>query len=155
MVTRNPARTLHWPTGEIRPGRGADLLMIRRAADSPTGGMPDSPYRNLIDATARDVRLVLVGGAPVAGDPRVMRSLLGRDIQLVRSTAGHYVKALTYSRSGVMPPPSLRFAYVQRALGAACEHSVATTRALARDSRLGPRRSTTSDSLGTVDSTAA
>ena len=105
MVTRNPARTLHWPTGEIKPGMDADLLMIRRPADSPTGGMPDSPYRNLIDATERDVRLVLVGGAPVAGDPSVMRSLLGRDIQLVRSTARHYVKALAYSRSGIMPPP--------------------------------------------------
>ena len=120
-VTRNPARTLHWPTGEIKPGMDADLLMIRRPADSPTGGMPNSPYRNLIDATERDVRIVLVGGAPVAGDPSVMRSLLGRDIQLVRSTAGHYVKALAYSRWGVMPPPSLRLANVQRALGAALQ----------------------------------
>jgi 5-methylthioadenosine/S-adenosylhomocysteine deaminase len=119
MVTRNPARTLHWPTGEIKPGMDADLLMIRRPADSPTGRMPDSPYRNLIDATARDLRLVLVGGAPVAGDPSVMRSLLGRDVQLVRSNAGHYVKALAYSRSGIMPPPSLRLTNVQRALGAA------------------------------------
>jgi 5-methylthioadenosine/S-adenosylhomocysteine deaminase len=121
MVTRNPARTLHWPTGEIKPGMDADLLMIRRPADSPTGGMPDSPYRNLIDATERDVHLVLVGGAAVAGDPGVMRSLLGREIQLVGSTAGHYVKALAYSRSGVMPPPSLRLASVQRALGAALQ----------------------------------
>lgn len=121
MVTRNPARTLHWPTGEVKPGMDADLLMIRRPADSPTGGMPNSPYRNLIDATERDVRLVLVGGAPVAGDPSVMRSLLGRGIQLVRSTARHYVKALAYSRSGVMPPPSLRLVNVQRTLGAALQ----------------------------------
>ena len=69
--------------GEIAPGKYADVLVLKRPADSPTGGMPDSPYRNLIDATERDVHLVLVGGDPVAGDPGVMRSLRGPEIQLV------------------------------------------------------------------------
>jgi hypothetical protein len=102
--------------GEIAPGKYADLLVLKRPADSPTGGMPDSPYGNLIDATERDVHLVLVGGAPVAGDPGVMRLLRGPEIQLVRSAAGHYVKALAYSRSGVVPQQSLRLAYVERTL---------------------------------------
>jgi hypothetical protein len=116
MVTRNPARTLRWPIGEITRGRYADVLVIKRPADSPTGGAPDSPYRNLIDATERDVHLVLVGGDPVAGDPRVMHSLRGSEVQLVPSAVGHYVKALAYSRSGIVPPRSLRLAYVEHTL---------------------------------------
>lgn len=116
MVTRNPARTLRWPIGEIAPGKYADVLVIKRPADSPTGGAPDSPYRNLIDATERDVHLVLVGGDPVAGDPRVMHSLLGPEVQLVPSAAGQYVKALAYSRSGIVPPRSLRLAHVEHTL---------------------------------------
>jgi len=116
MVTRNPARTLRWPVGEIEPGKYADLLVLKRPAGSPTGGMPDSSYRSLIDATERDVHLVLVGGDPVAGDPGVMRSLLGPEIQLVRSTAGHYVKALAYGRSGAVPQAALRLADVERTL---------------------------------------
>ena len=119
MVTRNPARTLRWPIGEITPGRYADLLLLHRPADSPTGGMPDSPYRNLIDATERDVHLLLVGGRPVAGDVGVMRSLLGPAIQFVRSPAGRYVKALAYSRSGALPQQSLRLSNVQRTLTSA------------------------------------
>lgn len=38
---------------------------------------------------------------PVAGDVGVMRSLLGREVQVVRSRAGHYVKALAYSQKPV------------------------------------------------------
>ncbi len=116
MVTRNPARTLRWPIGEIAPGKYADVLVIKRPADSPTGGAPDSPYRDLIDATERDVHLVLVGGDPVAGDPRVMHSLRGPEVQLVPSAVGHYVKALAYSRSGIVPPRSLRLAHVEHTL---------------------------------------
>jgi hypothetical protein len=36
--------------------------------------VPDSPYRALIDATERNVRLMLVDGAPVAGDVAAMRA---------------------------------------------------------------------------------
>ena len=119
MVTRNPARTLRWPVGTIHRGNYADLLVIDRPADSPTRGMPSSPYRDLIDATERDVHLVLVGGDPVAGDVGMMRSLLGGRIQIVRSRAGGYVKALAYSRSGAVPPPALRLGNVERRLSAA------------------------------------
>jgi hypothetical protein len=59
MVTRNPARTVRWldQVGSVEPGVAA------------------SPYRSLIDATERDVRLVLVGGDPLVGDVDVLGRL--------------------------------------------------------------------------------
>jgi 5-methylthioadenosine/S-adenosylhomocysteine deaminase len=86
MVTRNPARALRWPeVGSIETGKHGDLLMLRRSSGSP--------YRSLIDATQRDVRLVLVDGEPVAGDPDAMKAA-GATVQLVRSSVGHFVKAV-------------------------------------------------------------
>jgi hypothetical protein len=86
MVTRNPARALRWPAvGSIETGKHGDLLMLRRSSTSP--------YRSLITATQRDVRLVLVDGDPVAGDPDAMKKA-GATVQLVRSSAGHFVKAV-------------------------------------------------------------
>jgi 5-methylthioadenosine/S-adenosylhomocysteine deaminase len=96
MVTRNAAAALRWPeVGSIEQGKHADLLVLRRPARSPTGGMPDSPYRNLIDATQRDVRLLLVDGRPVAGDPDAMRAAGADALQLVRSKAGGFTKAIS------------------------------------------------------------
>jgi 5-methylthioadenosine/S-adenosylhomocysteine deaminase len=96
MVTRNPARTLRWPeVGTIAPQLHADLLVLRRPAKTPTGGMPDTPYRNLIDATTRDVRLVLVEGKPVAGDVDAMKAAGATTYDLVRSPR-KYVKAIAY-----------------------------------------------------------
>lgn len=95
MVTRNPAMTLRWPeVGSVQAGKHADLLVLRKPARSPTDGEPDSPYRNLIDATQRDVRLVLVDGIPVAGDPDAMKTAGAGPLELVRSAAGRFVKAV-------------------------------------------------------------
>jgi 5-methylthioadenosine/S-adenosylhomocysteine deaminase len=68
MVTASPADALGWSDriGRIKPGLYADLLVLRHR-------VPD-PHRNLIEATERDVRLVLVGGRPVYGTPAYMRS---------------------------------------------------------------------------------
>ena len=86
MVTRNPALTLRWPeVGTIATGKVADLLLLRRPALTPTGGMPDTPYRSLIDATSRDVALVLVGGDPIAGDVGKMAQLRGNDFDIAKS----------------------------------------------------------------------
>lgn len=114
MVTRNPAQALHWPVGSVESGNHADLLVIGRPADSPTGHMPDSPYRSLIDATERDVRLVLVDGKPVAGDPQTMALAGATGIAIVRSTAGRYSKGVAF-RSG-LPKSSLRLGAVTRIL---------------------------------------
>ncbi len=66
MVTANPADALGWSerVGRIRPGLEADLLVIARRQENP--------YRNLIEATERQVRLVLVGGRAVYGTPALM-----------------------------------------------------------------------------------
>jgi 5-methylthioadenosine/S-adenosylhomocysteine deaminase len=86
MVTRNPARALRWAeVGSVETGKHGDLLMLRRSSSSP--------YRSLIDGTQRDVRLVLVDGDPVAGDVDAMKAA-GATVQLVRSPAGHLVKAV-------------------------------------------------------------
>ncbi len=94
MVTRNPALTLRWPeVGTIAEGKVADLLLVRRPAATPTGGMPDTPYRNLIDATARDVTLVTVDGNPIAGEVELLKRLrVGHDV--VESPSGQYRKGV-------------------------------------------------------------
>jgi 5-methylthioadenosine/S-adenosylhomocysteine deaminase len=84
MVTRNPAKALRWPeVGSIETGKHADLLVLQRPARTPTR-KPDSPYRNLIDATQKDVRVVLVDGQPVAGDADAMKAAGAGPLQLLR-----------------------------------------------------------------------
>jgi 5-methylthioadenosine/S-adenosylhomocysteine deaminase len=101
MVTRNPARTMRWANlGSIEPGKFADLVVLHRPHDSPTNGMPESPYRSLIDATEQDVHLVLVDGDPVAGDTSVMQRLTGARMQVVQSTSGRVIKGIDIRRPG-------------------------------------------------------
>jgi len=63
--------------------------------------MPDSPYRNLIDATQRDVRLVLLDGRPVAGDPDALRAADARGVQLVRSRNGGFAKGVVIAHDSL------------------------------------------------------
>jgi 5-methylthioadenosine/S-adenosylhomocysteine deaminase len=65
-VTANPAAAVGWADrlGRVRAGLLADLLVLARRH-------PD-PWRNLIEATERDVRLVMVGGRPLYGTPGLM-----------------------------------------------------------------------------------
>src|SRR6266508_2578271 len=73
MVTANPAEAVGWPdhVGCVKPGLLADLVVVNARR-------PD-PYDNLIRATERDVRLVLVGGRPVYGGVGLMRQAGARD----------------------------------------------------------------------------
>jgi 5-methylthioadenosine/S-adenosylhomocysteine deaminase len=68
LVTANPGQALSevWPhsLGTIQPGALADLIVVGRRH-------PD-PYRNLIQATETDIRLVLVGGHPRYGTRPLM-----------------------------------------------------------------------------------
>src|SRR4051794_17666207 len=64
-------------------------------------GDPKNPYRALIDATERDVRLTTVGGDPLAGDVAVMTSLKGRDFETVKSTCGAFAKGIDVTKAGV------------------------------------------------------
>jgi 5-methylthioadenosine/S-adenosylhomocysteine deaminase len=95
MVTRNPARTLGWSreVGSVEMGKVADLVVVSRDARNP--------YRALVDATERDVRLTMVGGDPLAGDTGVMKLLKGDDAETVRSTRGGFAKAIDVTKAGV------------------------------------------------------
>jgi hypothetical protein len=103
MVTTNPARTLRWErdVGSIEVGKAADLLVIEGPTHPSREGLPNSPYRNLIDATERDVRLVLVDGEPLAGDPSIMNALKPGDFEIVRSEAGGFDKAVDVTKPDV------------------------------------------------------
>jgi len=160
MVTRNPARTLRWSeAGAVAPGKAADLVVIKHPANSPTNGMPASPYRSLIDATERDVSLVTVSGDPIAGDVDVLRALRGRDLEVVGSSEGNYAKAIDVTRAGV-PHGRQRLARIEKRLAAGLQalggdfsylrkhfdggRYVLTSNAAFRDQVLAPR-------YGTVD----
>jgi hypothetical protein len=97
MVTINPATTVRWDdqVGSIEIGKAADLLVIDgRSAAQKQQGIPASPYRRLIDATERDVALVMVGGIAQAGDVEAMSSVKPGDFEVIKSQAGCFEKAI-------------------------------------------------------------
>jgi cytosine/adenosine deaminase-related metal-dependent hydrolase len=118
MVTTNPARTLRWDSevGSIEPGKFADLLVITRPQHPSAKDLPNSPYRNLIDATEQDVRLVLVNGEPLAGDVALMDVLKPGDYEIVTSAAGCFQKAIDVTNTAV-PQGTETLAQIERALG--------------------------------------
>jgi cytosine/adenosine deaminase-related metal-dependent hydrolase len=103
MVTRNPAATVRWrdQAGSIEAGKAADLFVVTDAFAEARDHLPRSPYRSLIDATERDVRLVLVGGEPLAGDVELMAALKPGDSETIASACGLYRKAVDVTRAGV------------------------------------------------------
>jgi 5-methylthioadenosine/S-adenosylhomocysteine deaminase len=105
MVTRNPALALRWyeRVGSVEPGKVADLLLVRRPSQSPALGLPPTVYRDLIDATERDVRLVLVGGDPLAGDVELLAALKPSDHEVVTSSAGGFAKAVDVTTNEIVP----------------------------------------------------
>ena len=70
-VTINPAQILGWEEylGTIKPGALADLTIL-------AGGAGD-PYDQLIDATEKDIQLVVVHGTPRYGTESIMRGIHG------------------------------------------------------------------------------
>ena len=117
MVTINPARTLRWnrEVGSIEPGKFADLFVIGKPKHPSAGNLPNSPYRNLIDATEQDVRLVLVNGDPLAGDVALMKLLKPGDYEVITSTGGCFQKAIDVTNAGV-PQGTETFAHITQAL---------------------------------------
>ncbi len=69
MVTTNPADAIAWTekVGRVKKGLYADLAVYTKK--------PGTPYRSIIDATEKDVRLVVVGGDALYGDEAVMTTL--------------------------------------------------------------------------------
>jgi cytosine/adenosine deaminase-related metal-dependent hydrolase len=66
MATRSAAAILGWDgaMGTIEPGKLADLVAI--------SGTSADPYGGLIDATERDIVLVMIGGIGRAGQPHLI-----------------------------------------------------------------------------------
>jgi 5-methylthioadenosine/S-adenosylhomocysteine deaminase len=110
MVTANPADAVGWSghVGRVAPGLLADLLVLEPRR-------PD-PYENLVRATERDVRLVLVGGRPVYGRAGLLRQAGARDPDRL-SVAGQD-RAVALVVPGV-PDADMRWAEVLQALEAA------------------------------------
>jgi hypothetical protein len=76
MVTRNPGDALAEAThtytlGRLERGAIADISIFEKRGSKP--------YRGLISATERDVRLVLVGGAPRYGHTDLLHACGGRN----------------------------------------------------------------------------
>jgi hypothetical protein len=117
MVTRNPAVTVHWQNevGSIEPGKTADLFVITQPNRQPRDGIPSSPYRSLIDATERDVQLVMVGGDPLVGNVALMQLLKPGQAELIRSSCACYQKAITVTKPGI-PKGDETLADIQQAL---------------------------------------
>jgi hypothetical protein len=114
----NPAKTLRWSqnVGTIEVGKFADLMVIRKPNHPSTEELPDSPYRNLIDATEKDVELVLVGGQPLAGDVDKMALLKPGDYEVITSTAGCFQKAVDVTNPLVGRSGTETFATIQQKL---------------------------------------
>jgi hypothetical protein len=108
MVTRNPAITLRWydQVGSIEAGKVADLLMIHTPTTPLPAGVPPTPYRALIDATERDVELVLLSGEPLAGDVGLMSSLKPAYHEIIASPAGGFHKAIDATTTRPVPAAS-------------------------------------------------
>lgn len=103
MVTVNPARTLRWDAevGSVEAGKAADILMIRQPRPHKRGDVPKSVYRALIDATERDVALVMVDGEPLAGALETIAALKPADHEKVSlSTPGSEI-GVDATRPGV------------------------------------------------------
>ncbi|MFJ5806447.1 amidohydrolase family protein [Streptomyces sp. NPDC093093] len=100
MVTRNPARALGWDrrAGRLAPGYLSDLVVLDdRNAD---------PYRNLIEATEENVRLVSVDGGMLYGDEPVMaRARPSRDTEPTARFPGGRVKVSAVDCPGTSLPP--------------------------------------------------
>jgi 5-methylthioadenosine/S-adenosylhomocysteine deaminase len=120
MVTINPAKTVRWndQVGSIETGKTADLLVITIPDGRPPRGLPDSPYRDLIDATEEDVRLVLVDGEPRSGDLDLMATLKPGDYETVLSQGGCFRKAVDVTNSS-FPKGTETFSYLKHTLSTA------------------------------------
>jgi cytosine/adenosine deaminase-related metal-dependent hydrolase len=120
MVTSNPAKTLRWSqnVGSIETGKFADLVVISKPDHRSAEDVPDSPYRALIDATEKDVRLVLVNGEPRSGDVNVMATLKPANYEVVSSERACFSKAIDVTNPA-LPKGTETFAYLKQTLGSA------------------------------------
>src|SRR5919198_900005 len=94
--------------GGVRAGLQADLVVFRRRH-------PD-PWRNLVEATERDLRLVLVGGRPVYGTPGLLRAAGATDREPIAVGGARREIAMV---DPAVPDADMTWAQVRAALEAA------------------------------------
>jgi cytosine/adenosine deaminase-related metal-dependent hydrolase len=110
MVTVNPADSIGWSdkVGRLKKGLFADVAVYDKK--------PGSAYRAIIDATERDVHLVVVGGDPLYGDAPVMQQLKPGDTELVQACGFEKALDITTTKAS---HGDLRFSQVKAALSKA------------------------------------
>src|SRR5262245_37810739 len=121
LVTSNPADALEWTdhVGRLRKGLQADVLVVDdRAGD---------PYRNLIESTEANIRLVLIGGKARYGRTALMRRAKaeaaetipqagrGRSVSLAGSDAAMTWKGVLESLEAVRADPAAALRATERA----------------------------------------
>jgi 5-methylthioadenosine/S-adenosylhomocysteine deaminase len=93
--------------GSLAKGMYADLLLIRKRGTDP--------YQALVQAAPTDVRLVVIGGVPVYGDPDLMDKLLpGRNLE--RLTVCGVPKALHMEPQPGIPETAKTFKQISEEL---------------------------------------
>ena len=83
MVTVNPAKAIGWDDkiGRIAQGYFADIVVFGRI-DEESGSSSNSnnnadgnPYLNILKSTEGNLKLLIIGGRPRYGDPRILHAL--------------------------------------------------------------------------------
>lgn len=122
MVTSRPAAALGWQDrlGQITTGFLADLIVVERVADDP--------YRNLIAAQPRHLRLTMVRGEAVFGEAELMSKLRAEgEVERINLAGGPKgplgARSASNPRRQVLAPncvgsdlPTMRFADVAQRL---------------------------------------
>lgn len=84
MVTTNPADAIGWGpyVGRLAVGKYADIAVFRKQTATTDA------YRSVVDATEKDVKLVIVGGDPLYGDEALLKKLKPADYEPIATTCG-------------------------------------------------------------------
>src|SRR6266436_1556261 len=97
MVTRTPASIVKWGAlvGSLEAGKRADLIVV----NAPPGG---DAYAGLIAARETDIRLVVINGRAVVGEPALMAALGATGETL---TVGEKPRVIDYGPGDPKVPP--------------------------------------------------
>ena len=83
MVTINPSQAIGWDDkiGRLARGSIADIAVFDYIENKKENGEEDNnPYRNLIQATERNLQLCIIGGRPRYGDLDILKDSLAVNI---------------------------------------------------------------------------
>jgi hypothetical protein len=98
MATTSPAKIsrLDAYIGALEPGKFADFVVIDAKID-PTAKKPLDP---VVKSTPADIKLVVVGGQPVYGDPAILAQFLPQGAKVDAMTVCGTPKAVYLGQSG-------------------------------------------------------